>query len=239
MNARFIKRLLRPLERTPLHPQWLMSGSSRELDAWLGDLRGRVLDVGSATQWARERLAAGTEYLAMDYPTTAQAYGCRPAVYGDAQRLPFGDGSLDAVLLLDVLEHVADPERALREIARVLKRDGQLVLRVPFLYPVHDAPHDHSRWTAYGHRALAQRAGFAVAEELRSGAPAVTAGLLANLAMGQGLLAAWRQRSPAIVLGVLAPLLVPSINIAAWLLGKLLPRDDSMPYSVSGRWRKT
>jgi SAM-dependent methyltransferase len=50
----------------------------------------------------------------------------------DVTRLSFRDRSFDAVVSLDVLEHVPDFRRALAEFARVLRPDGVLVLSVPF-----------------------------------------------------------------------------------------------------------
>lgn len=47
---------------------------------------------------------------------------------GDATALPFGDDSMDAVVLTAVLGEIPDPVAALREIARVLKPDGRLVV---------------------------------------------------------------------------------------------------------------
>jgi SAM-dependent methyltransferase len=52
--------------------------------------------------------------------------------FGDVTALAFPDGSFDAVLSLDVLEHVPDYRAALREFARVLRPGGRLVLSVPF-----------------------------------------------------------------------------------------------------------
>ncbi|MFY9265514.1 MAG: class I SAM-dependent methyltransferase [Solirubrobacterales bacterium] len=49
-------------------------------------------------------------------------------VRGVAERLPFGDDSFDTVLALSVLDHCYDPDLALREVARVLRRDGVLVV---------------------------------------------------------------------------------------------------------------
>ncbi len=47
---------------------------------------------------------------------------------GDATALPYEDGSVDAVVLTAVLGEIPDPVRALREIARVLRPDGRLVV---------------------------------------------------------------------------------------------------------------
>ena len=45
--------------------------------------------------------------------------------------LPYADGEFDAVMISDCLEHVPDPERYLKETARVLKRGGRLIACVP------------------------------------------------------------------------------------------------------------
>ena len=52
-------------------------------------------------------------------------------VTGDAQHLPFEDATLDHVVCSEVLEHVPDDARVVRELARVLKPGGRLVLTVP------------------------------------------------------------------------------------------------------------
>ncbi|MBN1419188.1 MAG: class I SAM-dependent methyltransferase [Planctomycetes bacterium] len=52
-------------------------------------------------------------------------------VHGDAQAIPFPDDAFDAVIFTEVLEHVPDDRRALREIRRVLKPGGALILTVP------------------------------------------------------------------------------------------------------------
>ncbi len=50
---------------------------------------------------------------------------------GDLYALPFADGSMDAIVLREVIEHIKRPERALREVKRVLKQDGILILTTP------------------------------------------------------------------------------------------------------------
>jgi len=58
---------------------------------------------------------------------------------GSLESLPIADGSLDVAILFLVLHYVAEPERALREAARVLKRDGPIVI-------VDMLPHDHTEY---------------------------------------------------------------------------------------------
>lgn len=58
--------------------------------------------------------------------------------------------SYDTILLLDVLEHIAEPAVLLGEVDRLLRPGGKLILTVPFLYPVHAQPYDFHRYTRYG-----------------------------------------------------------------------------------------
>jgi SAM-dependent methyltransferase len=70
--------------------------------------------------------------------------------------------SFDTVLCSQVLEHVPRPWDALSEIARVLRPDGRLLLTVPHLSMIHEAPHDYYRYTQYGLRSLCVSNGLTV-----------------------------------------------------------------------------
>ena len=61
----------------------------------------------------------------------ARRYPWLTVVEGDASALPFEDGSVDAVVMLDVLEHVPEPRAVLTEVRRVLRPGGVVVLSVP------------------------------------------------------------------------------------------------------------
>ncbi|MBJ6985298.1 methyltransferase domain-containing protein [Luteimonas sp. MC1750] len=219
-----VRSWLLPLRRTPLHPQWLL-GSQAGTASWVGQhAQGRVLDIGCADRWIVPHLRADSQYLALDYPATGGVlYGAKPDVFGDAGRLPFPDASIDTVLLLEVLEHLRHPEAALPEIARVLKPGGVLLMTLPFLYPVHDAPHDYQRYTAHGLQRELQAAGLAASECSPTLGSVESAGLLFSLALGGTAGEAIRRRSYAILLLPLLTVVIPLVNIASWLLGRLLP----------------
>ena len=93
-------------------------------------------------------------------------------VLGDAHCLPFGDASLQCVISQEVFEHLPDPVRATREVARVLKPGGLFYLQVPFIIGFHSGPNDFWRFTAKGLEELVRRADFEVLEVT----PAVGAG---------------------------------------------------------------
>lgn len=76
--------------------------------------------------------------------------------------LPLKNAMADTVLLADVLEHIYRPHSLLTEVLRVLRPGGVLLLNTPFMYWVHEAPHDYYRYTPHALQRLAQDAGFEV-----------------------------------------------------------------------------
>lgn len=96
----------------------------------------RVLDLGCAfgfgTRLLADRYQAHGHDLSADYIDRARR-SVPGAIFthGPADRIPYPDGFFGAVLLLDVLEHVPDERAAIREIGRVLRPGGQLVVSVP------------------------------------------------------------------------------------------------------------
>jgi len=97
-------------------------------------------------------------------------------VYLDLDRpLPFRDACFRTVLLSDVLEHVYRPAPLLHEIGRVLEAGGKLIANTPFLYWIHEAPHDYYRYTEHALARLARDAGLRVLVLEPLGGPAAVA----------------------------------------------------------------
>lgn len=218
MSAARLRAWLRPLRRTPFHPQWFMFRHQRRDRQWVADhARGRVLDVGCADSWARHVLSQ-CDYVGLDYPTTASGlYGTRPQVFADGASLPFASASFDTVLLLEVLEHVADAEQVLAEISRVLKPGGVLLTSMPFLYPLHDAPHDYRRYTAPGLTHALRQAGLQPGPVIPRNAGFEAAALLTAIACAECVIEALRKRRWRLLLAPLLILAIPLINVLGWL----------------------
>lgn len=226
-----LRQMLAPLRATPLHPQWLLSRFRRHRTAWvLARASGHVLDVGCADRAWQALLVHAERYTGLDHPATATAlYGTRPDVYGNACQLPLADASVDTVLLLDVLEHLAQPELALAEACRVLRPGGHVVLTLPFVYPMHDQPFDYQRLTEHGLRFRLQQAGFSRIILEESGGAIEAAALQMALALAQGVIEACTRPSWRLLLVPLAVLLLPLINLLGALLGALWPVSHFAP----------
>jgi ubiquinone/menaquinone biosynthesis C-methylase UbiE len=113
----------------------------------------RVLDVGCGTGKILEMLQRSTRALGTDHSAEALTFcrvkGLTGLVRADAAgALPFRDGQLDTVFACDVIEHLVDERPVLREICRLLKREGTLIVTVPamqFLWSQHDVALGHYR----------------------------------------------------------------------------------------------
>ena len=81
-------------------------------------------------------------------------------VLGDALALPFADGQFSLVVSQEMVEHVPDPFRAVREMARVLCIGGRLYLQAPFIIGYHPGPEDYWRFSRAGMRRLLEQAGL-------------------------------------------------------------------------------
>jgi ubiquinone/menaquinone biosynthesis C-methylase UbiE len=79
-----------------------------------------------------------------------------------ATSLDFPDNHFDSVLCTQVLEHVFEHDKMMKEIYRVLKPGGHIILTVPFAWELHEEPYDFFRYTKHGLQQLFEQTGFAV-----------------------------------------------------------------------------
>lgn len=125
----------------------------------------KVLDMGAGSCPYRP-LFAHCRYQTQDF-AGLDADQLRHGNYGnidyrcDIASVPVADGEFDAILCTEVLEHVREPVKAVREMARILKPGGRLMLTAPLGSGIHQEPyHYYGGYTPYWYRDFLAAAGF-------------------------------------------------------------------------------
>jgi len=151
---------------------------------------GSLIDVGCGQKPHRDLFAGITRYegidfgrysINKDFPPGKPDFEF-PSDYTQTWTLPFPDASYDHAAAFEVLEHHPDPARALAQIARVVKPGGHVYLSWPFIFPLHEEPHDFFRYTHHAMARLAEGAGLEVVGQWRTGG---TVAVVVTLVTGQ------------------------------------------------------
>jgi len=160
------ERTVVPKGPSEFHPNrssenWLLYDCGDKALVRLCDrIKGVVYDLGCGEMpyrgWV---LQFADSYVGVDW--SHSLHDLKADVLADLNaQLPIEDGVADTVISFSVLEHLREPEMMLTEAHRLLKPGGSIVLQVPFMWWVHEAPHDYFRFTRYGLEYLFRKAGF-------------------------------------------------------------------------------
>lgn len=101
-------------------------------------------------------LGAGARRLSNDIVNVDITKYDATDIVADITNLPFEDCSAGRVICDQVLEHVREPNKVIKEIERILKPGGYGYISVPFMYPFHASPSDYQRFTHEGLKVLLQ-----------------------------------------------------------------------------------
>ncbi len=152
---------------------------------------GTLLDIGCGQMPYKNHILKASpnikRYIGLDFAHGKYADIKLPDITWDGKTIPLDSASVDCCLATEVLEHCHQPMTVLKEIRRVLKPDGVFFFTSPFIWPLHDTPHDHYRYTPFSLKLLLNEAGF---EDVQINA---MGGWDASLAQMIGL---WLKRAP-------------------------------------------
>jgi len=197
-------------------------GLHQGLGEFLSILEGEVLDVGCGRK-PYAHLTRAKRYVGVDIDTPATRALAAADHYYDGRTLPFADASFDAVLCSQVLEHVFTPDEFLREIRRVLRPGGVLLLATPFVWDEHEQPQDYGRYSSFGLKALVERSGFAL-EAQRKTCP----DFRANVQLASGYLYKVTRTSRTLINVPVQLALIGPVNLLGGALAWLLPRNPDL-----------
>lgn len=157
----------------------------------LQSFNGTLLDIGCGKMPYKNYILQNSEvtkYIGLDIET-ALVYDAvvKPDFTWSGITMPFDDNSFDTAFGTEVLEHCPEPEVVLREVYRALKPNGIFFFTVPFLWNLHEVPHDEYRYTPFSLERHLKNSGFESIEIKATG------GWHASMAQMLGL---WVRRSP-------------------------------------------
>lgn len=184
-------------------------------------LSGRLLDIGCGSK-PYAHLFRVEEYVGLEIDSAKARAALVADHFYDGHRFPFESESFDAVLCNQVLEHVFNPAEFLTEIHRVLKRDGGIVLTVPFVWDEHEQPWDYARYSSFGLTALFEESGFTIERRTK-----INANISILFQLFNAYLYKLLPNSPRVHLLVCATIMAP-VSLIGQFLGRVLPANEDL-----------
>jgi SAM-dependent methyltransferase len=165
----------------PEHLYWL---HFRTLEPFiltqLHHARAPLLDLGCGNRPYQPYYPEG-ESVGAD--VVQSSTGCVDVIIDGHSPLPLPDNKFETILCTQVMEHVEDPYWLIRESYRVLKPGGRLILTVPFIWELHERPHDYLRFSEYWLTKNLTETGFHLETLERQGGDVATIGQLICLSL--------------------------------------------------------
>lgn len=153
--------------------------------------KGDLLDIGCGKMPYKNYILEHStveKYVGLDIDDALEYDQSVKADYTwDGKTMPFVEASFECAFGTEVLEHCPEPEVVLKEVYRVLKPEGIFFFTVPFLWNLHEVPHDEYRYTPFSLQRHLENSGFRDIEIKATG------GWHASMAQMLGL---WVRRSP-------------------------------------------
>ncbi|HMG15614.1 MAG TPA: class I SAM-dependent methyltransferase [Saprospiraceae bacterium] len=127
------------------------------------EIEGKLLDVGCGKKPYKSFILKNNnhlEYIGLDIKNAINYGGEKPDIYWEDGKIPLLDNSIKIAIATEVLEHVQNPNDLLSEIKRVLMPGGILLITIPFIWPFHEIPNDHYRYTPFAIKNLLENTKF-------------------------------------------------------------------------------
>lgn len=122
--------------------------------------KGILCDLGAGEAPYRDFfLKHADHYVSIDWPESDHSVNVDISANLNKD-IPLKASSVDTIVSLSVMEHLCEPQQFLYESHRILKSNGHIILQVPFMWWVHEAPNDYFRYTKYGLEHMLHKAGF-------------------------------------------------------------------------------
>ncbi|MFY4743993.1 methyltransferase domain-containing protein [Aliarcobacter butzleri] len=140
---------------------WLIYDiSDKWIESYSKYYKGTLVDLGCGEASHKNYfLQYVNKYIGVDWTKTL--HNSKADIISDLnKKIEIEDDFADTIISLSVMEHLCEPQIFLNESYRILKKDGTIILGVPWMWRIHEAPHDYFRYTPYGLKYMFEKAGY-------------------------------------------------------------------------------
>lgn len=185
------------------------------------ELNGNLLDFGCGQKPYLDLFDHVLNYTGVDIQESGHNHlNSKIDVFYDGKKLPFNDNSFDSIFASEVLEHVYNIDEILNELNRVLKKNGKMLITIPFIWEEHEEPYDFNRFTIFFLKNKLNDYKFQNIEINKTGNYILVIGQLINSYLYSFF--------ASIKLSFIAYTIVPIVTIVTLILNKILPSNDKI-----------
>ena len=191
-----------------------------------GQLNGRMMDFGCG-QKPYYSLFNVDQYIGVDFENPGHSHANEAIdVFYDGKTIPFEKEHFDSIFSSEVFEHIFNLPDILKELNRVLKVDGLMLITCPFSFCEHEVPNDFARYTSFALKHLLQQNGFEIVHQVKTGNSIEAISQLQLTYIHQHITPVVRK--VPVVRSVFRFVTYTSINIGALVLGKIFPAGKDL-----------
>ena len=185
------------------------------------NISGKTLDVGCGTK-PYEKYFISSEYIGLEIETTVHREVSKADFFYDGTKFPFNNNEFDSIVTNQVFEHVFNPDSFLNEINRVLKKNGILLLTVPFVWDEHEQPYDFARYSSFGIKSVLEKNGFEIIDQRKT---VTNFGVIIQLINGYIYKMTVRN---SLIRQIVTVLVMFPLNVFGIILSKILPSNKDL-----------
>jgi len=133
------------------------------------ELKGVLMDFGCGSKPYRS-LFIVEKYIGVDFENPGHPHlNEQIDVFYNGRQLPFENEHFDSVFSSEVFEHVFNLTEVLKEINRVMKPGGKILVTCPFAICEHEVPNDFARYSSFAIKYIFEKHGFEVLKQDKAG----------------------------------------------------------------------
>jgi len=141
----------------------------KSIAAHAPEMNGILMDFGCGSK-PYKSLFSVEKYIGVDFENQGHPHlNEQIDVFYNGRQLPFENEHFDSVFSSEVFEHIFNLEEILKEINRVMKKGGKILITCPFAICEHESPNDFARYSSFAIKYLLEKNGFEIIHQYKTG----------------------------------------------------------------------